>query len=129
MTATLDVDLDTPPAVRQPPRWRARLPWLLFGTTLAALVPVLVVRLPAPAPAAPVEPGAPPTSRAIDYGGDGYTEGPHVLRDADEAITAVVLVVESWGDRPATCRLVVDGHEVVDQGRDGHVAVCAWAAG
>lgn len=126
MTATLDVDLDAPPVVRQPPRWRARLPWLLFGAALAVLVLTLVARLPAPVTAAPAEPEAPPTSRAIDYGGDGYTKGPYVLRDADEAIVAVVLVVEPWGDQPATCRLVVDGHEVVDEGRDGHVAVCAW---
>jgi len=128
MTTVLEVDLDAPPTPPPPPRWRARIPWVVAGLALAVAVAALIIRIPPPvAVAPPVEPTPVATSRGIDYSGDGYTEGPNVFRGADEAITAVVLVYESWSDdQPTTCRLVVDGHEVVDEGSDGHAAVCVW---
>ena len=129
MTAPdISVDLDAPPAPPPPPRSRARAPWVVAGLALAAAVAALIIRIPPPVAATPpMEPTPAATSRAIDYSGDGYTEGPNVFRGADEAITAVVLVYEPWSDdQPTTCRLVVDGHEVVDEGSDGHAAVCVW---
>ena len=131
MTAVLEVDLDAPPTPPPPPRWRARIPWVVAGLALAAAVGALAVRIPPPIAAAPpVEPTPVATSRGIDYSGDGYTDGPYVVRGADEAITAVVVVyMPRGGDQPARCRLVVDGQEVTDEGRTRHPAVCIWVAG
>ena len=128
MTALIDIELDAPSTPVQ--QSNARLPWVLFLTTLilllGSLADLLRLQSAASQPTAVRINPSPQIDATWSDGVAGISPGPTTVRDHTGAVVAVVLYVQPRTSEPVWCQLIVAGTVIENQARRGAPAICVW---